>query len=140
MSNIRKLGKEDAASTKLTIAGKKVTATYTCRKDKDSPDRYAVESTLDFSNCSQDEILEMASRTVVIDLQRQWRTLAKSNLANATKPGTFGTIDVKRDVVEATRKAADPTTKVVSVLDKMSDAEREALLARYAQTARKKAS
>ena len=140
MSNIRKLGKDEAAPTKLAIEGRKVTAMYTCRKDKDSADRYAVQSIVDFTNCSQDEIIEMASRTIVIDLQRQWRTLAKSNLANATKPGTFATIDVKRDVLEATRRATDPATKVVSALDKMSDAEREALLARYVQPAKRKAS
>ena len=140
MTNIRKIGKDDTASTKITVAGKNVTAVYTCRKDKDAADRYSVQSTLDFSNCSQDEILEMAARTIVIDLQRQWRTLAKNNLANATKAGTFASINVKQDVVEAARKATDPAIKVVSALDKMSDAEREAVLARYAQTVKRKAS
>ena len=133
MPNIRKLAKDEAASTKMEVRGKTVSAVFSARKDKDAADRYSIETELNFGNCSNEEILELAARIVLIDLQRQWRAVAKGNMSAATKDGTFAKVDVKTEVVDAARKGADPTTKVVNVLDKMSDAERNAILAKYAK-------
>lgn len=94
----------------------------------ESAPRYALTSTLDFSACSKEEILELAARTVIIDLQRQWRVLANTKGSTATTVNPFAKVNVKTSIVDAGRKSATPVSKAVNALNKLSDAEREAII------------
>lgn len=120
----------DTFSAKFSYvpATKAANVTFSCRRDEKS-DRYALTSVIDFSGCSQAEIIELATRTVVIDLQRQWRVLAASNLANATRANPFSKVNVKAAIVDATRKTATPIAKAKSAASKLTDAEKRAMIA-----------
>lgn len=72
----------------------------------------------DFSECSREEILGLALRECRIRVQRTWNTLAASDLATATRPGTFARVNVKADLINGQRRAADPMVKVVRDLAK----------------------
>jgi hypothetical protein len=93
---------------------------------KDGEPRYAMKCDLDYSTLSHVELVELANRSVVIDLQRQWRVLA------ATKGSTvnpFARVNVKSAVVDASRRVASPATRAASALTKMSAKERADMLA-----------
>lgn len=91
---------------------------------------HQVSSVLDFSECSREEILRLASKPVVIALQRRWNVLAGSDLAKATAPGMFAHVNVKKDVVDAARQSAPPSAKAAKVVEKLTQAEKAELLAK----------
>jgi hypothetical protein len=62
---------------------------------------------LDFSNCSDSEILEAACKTHVITLQRGLRAMGKG----ALKADVYRQVNVKRDLVEAQRSTMDGETR-----------------------------
>jgi hypothetical protein len=118
MANIRKLSQDETGNTKLEVKGKTVVATFSVRKDKNSPDRYAVECILDFGGCDANDLMLLATPQCVIDMQRDLRAALKSDLANTLKSGAFAKVDVKKDIIDAARKAADPEAQAVRALVK----------------------
>lgn len=129
---IRELKKDETFSTTLTINGKIVNATWSVRKNEDGP-RYAVTSKFDFGAVSTTELYELAMRSVIIDVQRQWRILANAKGSTATRVNPFATVNVKTAVIDAGRKTADPKTRASNLLAKLSEAERKAVLAMFAE-------
>lgn len=103
-------------------------ASFAVRATESAP-RYALTSLLDFSACTQEEILEMAARTCIIDLQRQWRVLANTKGSTATTANPFARVNVKTAIVDAGRKSATPVSKAANAVNKLSDAEKKALIA-----------
>lgn len=128
--SVRKLKTDEKAKTAVKVDGKKVAVTFGCGD-------YLLGTTLDFTNVSHDDLMTLATKTVVIALQRQWHAVYESNQKEATKADAFSSIDVQKDVLQATKgrgKKTD-TAKAASILDKMSEEDRIALLARYAAAA-----
>lgn len=126
---IRLIKSDETFSTTCNVdtAKKTVTATYGVRKTDKSP-RYALTSAFDFSGVSQAELLELAIRGVIIDTQRQWRVLANAANSTAERVNPFASVNVKTAIIDASRKTADPVTKAVNALNKLSPAERAAIL------------
>lgn len=91
--------------------------------------RHVLECDVDYSKLSKPELIELAHRGVVIDLQRNWRTLAatKGNTVRTVNP--FAKVDVKSAVVDASRKVATPITRASSAISKMTAKERADMLA-----------
>lgn len=102
--------------------------TFSVRATEKGP-RYALTSTLDFSACSPEEILELAARTCVIDLQRQWRVIANTKGSTATTVNPFQRVNVKTAIVDNSRKTASPVSKAANAVNKLSEAEKRALIA-----------
>ena len=95
---------------------------------KEGDPRHVLTCDIDYSKCSQAEIMELAQRAVTIDLQRQWRVLAATKGSTAKTVNPFAKVDVKTAVIDATRKAATPMSRAMSALSKMSAAEKAELL------------
>jgi len=133
--NIRPLGKDEKPNASMTVQGSgwetaRVEAHFEVGNTAAIKKPHQAVSILDFSDCSREEILRLASKPVVIALQRRWNVLAGSDLAKATAPGMFAQVNVKRDVVDAARQSAPPSAKADKLVDKMSADEKRALLAK----------
>lgn len=103
-------------------------ATFSVRPSDKEP-RHVLSCDIDYSKLSKSELVELANRSVVIDLQRQWRVLAatKGNTARTVNP--FARVDVKTAIVDAARKSATPAQRASNALTKMSAKERADMLA-----------
>lgn len=126
--SIRKLNKDEKLSNSTSIVNSTATAVFKVRRSESSDEAFVLTCKLDFSTCSQDEILALATRTAIIDIQRQWR-VAHVTEKGDPKSNEFATVNVKSQVVDSQRKTADPLAKAKSLLDKLSPTERAALLA-----------
>lgn len=127
---IRKLSTDEKLSTSTSIKDTTCTATFGVRASEASTTRFALTCKLDFSGCSREELIALASKSVIIDVQRQWR-VAHIDDKTDPKSNEFATVDVKKSIVDATRKTADPMAKVKSALSGMSPEAVAALLAEY---------
>lgn len=127
--SIRKIATDEtfSGSTVIQPGGKIVAAKFSVRKSETS-DRYELNCKLDFSACSQTDLLELATRTCVIDLQRQWRVAANVPNSTAMKTNPFAAVNVKTAIVETTRSTGTPMQRAVSAMNKLSTAERSAML------------
>jgi hypothetical protein len=96
---------------------------------KDGEPRHAMKCDLDYSTLSHVELVELANRSVVIDLQRQWRVLAATTGSTARTVNPFARVNVKSAVVDASRKVASPVTRVAKGLTLISAKERADMLA-----------
>jgi len=95
--------------------------TFTPNEDKL---RYQTSTTLDFTGCSDEEILELASKSIIIRLQNERRALP---LREACNPVLHVNVDVK-DEISGGRKTADPATQARSAIGKMDIEEARKLL------------
>ena len=132
MANITKVANGETATTALNVTGKVANATFYVKPSKTATDQYKIPAALDFANCSQEEILRLAARTVVIDLQRKFRSDIQGDTESkkrAMDAATWAKVDVKSSIVDAARRAADPVAKVRNSIAKLDDATRRALLA-----------
>jgi len=128
--SVRQIVKDEKFSTSAKVDGKKVRAIFACKQNETTGTRYAVTSTLDFNGVSAEDILTLATRSVIIDLQRQWRVKANVDLKTATNPQFMSNVDVQKQVVEsAPRKSAEPVSTAKSKFMKLSHAEQVAFLA-----------
>ena len=100
-----------------------------------SPDRFLIETALDFSGVSRADLLKLAAQTVFITVQRRWRAAS----AEERVRDEWGSFDVQRSIIEAPRAGIDPVSSTIRNLEKMSDEDREAILARWAKPTKKKA-
>ena len=92
---------------------KTVHTTYTFKPDEKSKNVYPVETVLDFSNCSQAEILELATQQIRIVLQSRFRSMGD---AQRLDPTTYARVDVKSEIVETQRAVVDDDTRAVRAL------------------------
>ena len=109
----------------------RIRVTGTVRFDEKSNDRYRMNSVFDFSNCSEAEILELASASVRITIQGRIRAMREG----AVTSRAFGNVDVKSEVVDAQKSSADELTKAVRSLSRalsISESEARKLLEREA--------
>lgn len=131
---IRKLSTDEKLSNSTSSNGKTVKAVFGVRASEASQTRFALTCELDFSNVSMEELMQLASKSVIIDVQRQWRVAHIDDKQEPTK-NEFAKVDVKKQIIDATRKSADPLAKVKAALGGMSPEAIAALLAEYTKAA-----
>lgn len=107
------------------IDATKLQATYSFKLSDKDADRYQVESVFDFSNCSAQEIMELAASSVRITIQGKLRAMGQG----ALNTSAFANVDVKKECIDSARSSADDFTKASRALGKLSDAEKQRLLA-----------
>lgn len=120
---IRKIATDEtfSASTTVQPGGKIVNAKFSVRKTENDP-RFELVCKLDFSACSATDILELATKTCVIDLQRQYRIRANTPNHNITV-NPFAAVNVKSAIVDATRSTGTPMQRASSSMLKLNRQE-----------------
>lgn len=118
------IAKGEQATITRTVKGDKVTCTHSVKASNDDPNRYNLRWTFNFANVSQEEILTLASKAVLIDKQGSWRKADDRMNAEKWQDATFNV----RDMLDNRRQALDPTERVTKVAAKMSKAERDELI------------
>ena len=103
------------------LAGKKVKSTFSFRRNSESP-RYAKEITFDFSGLSEQQLLELALKSVQIKTQAMLRSFDPAEMLNAE---VMTEVDVLKDVVSAEKKSADPLTQAIRSLMKATNCSEE---------------
>src|SRR5215813_3681589 len=92
-----------------------VQVVYSFRRSANDPVRYEKTSWLDFGSVTREQLLVLASRSIVIDVQAILRRLQQSEMM---KVSTLQNIDVQRDILSATRIKADPEATSIKILAK----------------------
>lgn len=127
---MKKLSSTDEATRSITPNADKntIVCIHTVKPEKDSPVRYELNWTFDFSDVTASEMLALAGRTVLITQQAAWRKLPtdKERLNEETVDNVTYRV---RDMLDQKRSAADPKTKVIRAAEKMSKAERAEMIA-----------
>ncbi|MFQ5433936.1 MAG: hypothetical protein ACE5FD_03585 [Anaerolineae bacterium] len=102
---------------------KRVYANIVTRRDRHSP-RYAHTWTLDFNDVGDDELLDLASKTVVIAFQREWRELSTDNARMEYTPPSV------RELLDRERKTTvkDPLATIKKELDGLNNKAKMAKL------------
>lgn len=86
---------------------------------------YRIYWTFDFSNVSQEELLQMATDSAVIAYRKRgFRKVPDSQITDAC----VQTIDVKSQIIDTERKGLPDDQKLKALLGKMSKEEVEAIL------------
>ncbi len=125
---MRKLTKDESSNktTTVDVAKKITTVTHTVKPDEKSPARYELIWIMDFSKCTEEQILGLASRSATILKQADWRRADDKDRMNANKWHNV-TFDVAEEM-SGRRKAADPVAKTATQAKKLNKDEREALI------------
>lgn len=84
---------------------------------------YEVLAVYDFRGASPAEVQKLALRSAIIDTQRNWRDAYKSDPDGATNAAPWSRVDVKKDVIDATRAKSDPLAKTKNLLNKLTPAQ-----------------
>ena len=122
VKQIRQIPEDESFSNKVEfLAGKKVKSTFSFRRNAESP-RHEKEITFDFSKLSDQQLLELALKTVQIKAQDMLRALDTAVMLDAT---VLTEIDVLKDVVSAEKKSTDPVTQAVKSLMKATGCTEE---------------
>lgn len=122
------------------VDDKTVAVTYAVKVDAKSTRRYEVKTTLDFSQCSDEDLLRLAADSAIISVQRLWRVTARGkDAASAYDAAKWSRINVKTDIidVERSRGPVDPVLAVRRNLEKMglSAAQVEAMVSQITAAA-----
>lgn len=130
MKKLVSIPTDEQAVLKYTVDVDAMTATviFSVKENKDSPERYNLTWTFDYSNVSTAELLEQAVRQQKIDGSRDWRG-AKDRMDSDVWQDKVWDV---RTMLDSGRQKADPATKASNAVAKLSKAERDALFAMYA--------
>lgn len=119
---ILKKGETESRST--TTVGDKVTLHHVTEHSKDKP--VVMDWTFDFTDISRVKLMELASRSLVIDCRNSWKKLKE---VEAFKPDqTAQTFSVK-ELLNKQKRGKTVTEKVAGLVKGMSEAELSALIA-----------
>lgn len=106
------------AAKLLEVKGKKVRATFTVKANEEATNDVACDVTFDFSQCSEEDVLKLATASVRISYQAQLRRMGDAEMQRVAK--TTQVVDVQRDILNAARQSVDETTKAVRALARAS--------------------
>ena len=114
---------EKVSRSTITLDGSTIKVVVTTKEDRETDRRVETTWSFDFSNCSDDEVLRLASKECVASAQRSWRA-AKDRL----NPEVWDerTFDVKREIVDAVRVRGNPVVAARNYISKLSEAELKA--------------
>lgn len=132
---LREIGENEEFSPKVDhLAKRTLKCVFSFRKNAQSP-RYEKAVTFSFADCTEQEILELALATVRIKVQGMIRQLPPEQMLSAD---ALSEINVKRDMLDAPSKSADPLSSAVKSMMKLGLSEEDARAA--VEAARVKAS
>lgn len=120
-----KRGETVVRRTKIDTEAGQAEVIRTVKPNAQTDTKTRVHWTFDFADVTEEEVMELAVRTLVIDAQRAWRNMSAADRSkNAER-----TIRV-REMLDAakTRGTGDPVKRAASLASKMTDEEREELL------------
>ena len=129
---MRKIGLKDAFSPSVVVEGSVVETQFAVRpSDSDNSPRYVVECEFDFSDVPSSEVLKLATRTLVIDMQRRFRTiyLDKEEGGPEVARSTVEKTHSVKELLENARPKSDPVAKIKALAGKLSAEELRALVA-----------
>ncbi len=125
MSKLSPIPTDSPATLSTSVSENVATVTFSVKPngEKDSA-RYNLTQTFDFDDVKTDEILTLATRSLRIDVQATWRK--DSDRMNAEKwQNRKWSV---REMLDQTRQKADPKTKVLNAIGKMTKDEKDAIL------------
>ena len=93
-------------------------------KNDKTGQNYKVDWTFDFSNCTQEEILDLAGRSAVIAYRKTFRNVEEDSIPDYAEL----TIDVHSEVIAQERTKQSPTQKAKKLLEGMTPEQRQAIL------------
>lgn len=103
-AQLQPIGDDDTATRKTEFVQPKVVDdTFTFRLVEKGP-RYTKTVRFDFTQCTDEEILNLALKSARIDLQSKLRAMKDQ----ALNPDVLKTCNVKLDLLESTRDPVDP--------------------------------
>lgn len=129
---IRTIKSDEKFSSSATVNGKKVFAKYAVRVNENAGSRYELSTVFDFTGVTEAELLEMATKGLIVDTQRVWRVKASAAETKADALAGKGFADISvRALLDAprARSSAPATVKAKKLIDGMSAAEKAELLA-----------
>ena len=125
MTKLKALAKDVQATLNTSVSGDVATCTFTVKEngDKGTP-RYNLTWNFDYAEVSRKELILLAVRSHRIDGQADWRK-AKNRLDSEFWQNRYWSA---RAMIDESPAKADPTTKVLKAAEKMTAAERTALM------------
>ena len=125
MKKLQPMAVDEQATLKTVIEGKGATVTFSVKPNGEKGTaRYNLTQSFDFTDVTLPETIELAVRSLRIDVQATWRK-AKDRMDADVWQGRKWSV---RDMLDQTRQKADPATKVLNAAAKMSKRERDALM------------
>ena len=121
MLEIIKKGEAFSRTFRVDVEEKHVKAVFAVKTENDAEVAHALDMIFDYSNCSEEEILILASQQVRVKVQASWRK-AKDRLTDGAWDGMI--IDVA-ELVRSSPRGKDIVEKASTFFDKMSESERE---------------
>lgn len=115
--SIRKTAKDEVFSPSYKAEGDKVTASFGCKFNMEG-DRFALTSVLDFTGVTKEELLEMAAREPVAEIQRLWRLQYAADRATATTKNTNAVFSVRSYLDSPRKRTAAPALQKANKLIK----------------------
>jgi len=107
---------ETVNRTKLISTDNQTVQLGNVSKNDTTGQNYKVDWTFDFSECSQEEILDLAGRSAVIAYRKHFRGVSEENIPEYAQL----VIDVKEDVIASERAKKSPVDKVKTLLKGMT--------------------
>jgi hypothetical protein len=106
-----------------------VLVSHTVKESQADDVRFQLGWTFDFSKTSREDVLKLATRTICIKKQAEWRKAKNRMDAKIWDNVTF----MVDEVLAEGRKSADPVTRAKGALSKLTKAERAVLIADMAE-------
>jgi len=107
----------------IDTEAKKVTL-YNVSKNDKTGKNYKVNWTFDFSGVSDEQLLELASRSAVIAYRKHFRGVAEDSIPEYANQN----IDVVSDILTHERKGLSAGDKAKKLFEKMNEEEKQAVL------------
>lgn len=119
---LQPLGEDDKVERKTTVDGKVVHSPTTFKfSDKDTK-TYYLDTSFDFSACTDEDILLMAMRTVRIRYQDKLRKAGPEKVLTGPQKRA---VNVKTDIIDAVRQQGDEDSRLIGLLMKKKGMSRE---------------
>lgn len=118
-------GERFSNTMRVLPESKEVETSFTLKQSKDDL-RTVINWTFDFSACTEDELLVLAARQFKVDAAANWRAIKTDTEREEASDAIY---DVAEHV-RASRKSADPLSKLEKLLGQLSPTDREAFLKR----------
>lgn len=119
---LRVIPEDETFKRETRVEGRSVHLKRAVKASDKAKHRYEVQTTLDFKDCSMEEILTLAADTVYIDVQRIWRTTALGkDAAKAYDAKNWAYFNVKVDILDVKRERTpvDPVLAARRALEKL---------------------
>lgn len=126
---MKTLSKDDQATIETTaIDDKNVKVVHTVKPDKDSPVRYNLTWTFNFAGVLPRDILKLATRSLRIDMQRQWRESDDKLNESVWDNVTFNVAEILAGTRE---RSTNKVAKAEKLLSELSAEQLAELLAKH---------